>query len=75
MIAPASTTSVMAHAFDIGQTRSGGAGDETRTRDFNLGKKTRRSIFETCLQTGYVRLISVFSSELAVRLVWTATSE
>jgi hypothetical protein len=50
-----------------------GAGDETRTRDFNLGKEAVAGRIQTALLVSPVRFLLVFSTPFALGFVWSAT--
>jgi hypothetical protein len=59
--------------FEIGPKVKAGAGDETRTRDFNLGKEAVAGRIQTALLVSPVRFLLVFSTPFALGFVWSAT--
>jgi hypothetical protein len=49
-----------------------GAGDETRTRDFNLGKEALAGRIQTAVLVSPVRFLPVFSDPFALGFLWSA---
>src|SRR5216684_2622691 len=49
-----------------------GAGDETRTRDFNLGKEAVAGRIQTAVQVNPVRFLPVFLNPFALGFLWSA---
>jgi hypothetical protein len=50
-----------------------GAGDETRTRDFNLGKEAVAGCIQTTVLVSPVRFLPVFSNPFVLAFLWSAT--
>jgi hypothetical protein len=66
-------TTMALNVFGISLQEGRGAGDETRTHDFNLGNKGTAFRIQNAVQAGLVRLFSDFCSVFASGLKWSAT--
>ena len=60
------------NVFEIGPKVEAGAGDETRTRDINLGKEAMAGRIQRAVAVSLVRFLQLFSNPFAIGFLWSA---